>query len=512
MKTGIRQWNLKKMSMVLTAAYLLSLLPLLILSWYNYPAADDFSMALETHLKYVQTGSVLQAVAENLAMTWHYYTKWMGYFTADFLMSMPPSVFGEHLYMTGTWLLLGMFSFGTLYFLQALLGKAFGMNRNGVRCIAMLILFVTVQCMQEGPQRVEAFYWYAGAINYFFLYGLGLVYLGLLISAIYDAGSSKRKYDIIMASILGFLMGGANYMSALSCAIISALILLAILLLQIRKAGQKMQERLGAVGKLQYLLIPTALMLTGFLCSCLSPGNQYRAAALTTMNPVKAVLMSLYYTLSYAVGDWTNWAVLCLLILMIPLFWKLAQNTSASFGHPFLLILFLYGMISANITPPLYAEGNIAAGRIQSIFWAQYILCLALAVGYLTGWVQRKITLETKAGQDDERLSQPMQRFMLAVLMLWLFGSLLSVGVNSHFYSATSALTDLTNGKAQRYAAQWQERYDTLQDQATRDVQVKGLEVKPELLFFSDISEDPADWANAAMCKYFDKDRIVKVP
>ena len=509
MKNHIRQWDLKKLSFVLTVLYLVSLIPLLILSWYNYPAADDFSMALETHLKYVQTGSMLHAFAENLAMTWHYYTKWMGYFTADFLMSMPPSVFGERFYMLGTWFLLGMFSFGTVYFMHALLVKAAGMNRYAVRCIAMLVMFITVQCMQEGSQRVEAFYWYAGAINYFFLYGLGLVYLGLLISAVYDESSRKRRYDVIMASVLGFLMGGANYMSALSCAIISALLLFYILLFRLNLTPADLQPEKNKRNRIKVLGIPAVMMLTGFACSCLAPGNQYRAVALTTMNPVKAILMSLYYTLSYAAGDWTNWSVLCLIIFVLPLLWKLVQNTEMEFRHPFLAVVFLYGMTSADITPPLYAEGNISAGRIQSIFWAQYILCLILALIYLTGWVQRRFRQENQ-NKENVHLSRSVVGFMLSVVILWSFGAVLSVGVNHHFYSATSALTDLANGSAKAYADQWQERYAVLHDRSVRTIEAEELKEKPKLLFFSDISDDPQDWANQAMCRYYDKDRIVK--
>jgi hypothetical protein len=509
-KNYIRQCNLKKLSLVLTVLYLVSLIPLLILSWYNYPAADDFSMALETHLKYVQTGSMLHAFAENLAMTWHYYTKWMGYFTADFLMSMPPSVFGERFYMLGTWFLLGMFSFGTVYFMHALLVKAAGMNRYAVRCIAMLVMFITVQCMQEGSQRVEAFYWYAGAINYFFLYGLGLVYLGLLISAVYDESSRKRGYDVVMASVLGFLMGGANYMSALSCAIISALLLFYILLFKLNLTPADLQPEKNKRKRIKVLSIPAIMMLIGFACSCMSPGNQYRAVGLTAINPIKAIVISLYYTLSYAVGEWTTWSVLCLLLLTLPILWVMVRETSFRFQHPFVAVIFAYGMVSANITPPLYAEGNIAAGRIQSIFWAQYLLCLILVMGYLMGWFQRRIGYPVGVRKSEVNLSLSGSRFCAVLVILWIFGSSLSAGVNPYYYSATSAVTDLINGKAEAYAQQWKERYNVLHDSSVKNVEFGELTEKPELLFFSDISDDENDWANLAMCKYFRKNRIVR--
>ena len=507
-----KPWNIHRMGIIVTVLYVISILPLLILSFFSYPVADDFAMAVDVHAVYAATGSFLQTIAKDFAMAWHYYTKWCGYYTSDLLMAMPPSVFGEQFYRIGTFLLLGMLSFGTIYFLHALLVKAYHVQADIFLCITMILLFLTVQCMPQGAVRVEAFYWYSGAINYLFLYGLELVYLGLLISAVCESGS-KRRYDVIMASVIGFLMGGANYMSALSCAIISGLLLLYLMAGSVRAIRRKFSALF--VKDVRQLLIPSVIMLAGFFCSCLAPGNKYRAVGFQKMNPVKAILMSLHYTLSYAINEWTTWAVICLLLIIAVLFWKALERTKHRFDHPVLAVLFLYGMASANITPSLYAEGNIGAGRIQSIFWTQFILCLTLAAGYVTGWIHQH--MEEKAQRAESTLSEPehlssaASGFILAVVLFGIFGSLMAVKVNPHFYTATSAVADLGNGSAESYARTWEERYKVLHDTGVRNVTFDALSKKPALLFFSDVAQDPKDWANLAMCEYYGKDSIVSI-
>ena len=507
-----KQWSIHSLRIVLTALYIASIVPLLIMAFFSYPVADDFAMAVDVHAAYAATGSFLSAIAEDFVMAWHYYTKWCGYYTSDLLMAMPPSVFGEQFYRIGTFALIGMLSFGTIYFLHALLVKAYHVSKDLSACITMLVLLVTVQCMPKGVVRVEAFYWYSGAINYLFLYGLELVYLGLLISAVCDSGN-KRRYDVIIAAVIGFLMGGANYMSALSCAIISGIILLYLLAERMNLTRSKYAKLFTK--DVRQLLIPCIIMLAGFLCSCLAPGNKYRAVGFQKMNPVKAILMSLHYTLSYAVNEWTTWAVICMILIIMVLFWKTLQGTKHRFDHPVLAVLFLYGMASANVTPPLYAEGNIGAGRIQSIFWTQFILCLTLAAAYVTGWIHQCLTekgMQTEnTVSENKRLSSRTSGLILAIVIFGIFGSLMAVKADPHFYTATSAIADLVNGSAESYAGTWEKRYEVLHDKSVRNVTFDTLSQKPELLFFSDVAQDPEDWANLAMCEYYGKDSIVSV-
>ena len=503
-KTATRV-NMRKVSIILTAIYFISILPMLIISHYNYPSADDFAMGVEAYKAFHSSGNIFAALGQGIYMAWYDYLHWMGYFTSTFFMSVPPSVFGENCYRAGVYIILGIFTFGMIYFMHALFVKALHVNRDLTNCITMILLIVTVQCMPQGLARVEAFFWYCSAANYVLMYSQGLIFLGLLISAVQDVKRGKRIYDLVMATVIGFFVGGANYMTSLSVAILSALLLAGIIL-----AADKLK-------KLRLLALPSISMLIGFACSCMAPGNHTRAVTLEGMGPAKAIGVSLYYTLSYAVGEWTNWAVICFLLLMVPFLWKAVQKTTLAYRYPLLAVVFAYGMVSANIVPPMYAEGNIEAGRLQALFWMQYMLCMTLLEGYLLGWFYRDLQgahdpeiIRKKETDRADHFSAASMTLILSLAVILIWGSALSVTVNPDFYTGTSAVQDLANGHAQTYGRENQKRRTILNDASVQDAVLDAYTYEPDLLFFTDFSSDPTDWTNMAAVRYYDKKSVVK--
>ena len=304
-------------------------------------------------------------------------------------------------------------------------------------------------------------------------------------------------------------------MTSLSVAIICALLIIIVILGKYGKIKRwKTESGLVRVAKQKWftlLSIPAVSMLIGFICSCMAPGNNNRAAGLTGMGPVKSILTSLYYTLSYALGEWTSWAVICFLLLMVPFLWKAVQKTTLSYKYPVLAVFFAYGMVSANICPPMYAEGNIEAGRLQALFWMQYGLCMTLLEGYLLGWFYRYLNKDQKAKihTAGNCFSKASMTVIVSLVVMLLWGSALSIHVNPDFYTSTSALQDLLNGHAQEYDRQNTARREMLKDKSVTDVVLPAYTYKPDLLFFSDITTDPSDWTNEAVRRYYDKTSVV---
>lgn len=531
MKKISKKLSARRLGIICTAAFILSIIPMLVLSHYNYPSADDFAMGVEAYRGFRDTGNVFAAVWEAIYMAWYDYINWMGYFTSTFFMSLPPSVFGETAYRAGVYIILGIITFGMCYFLHTLLEKAFNVNHYISISITMLLLIVTIQCMPQGMARTEAFYWYCSAANYVLMYSQGLIFLGLMISFVCDKGRRKRIYDLVMASIIGFFVGGANYMTSLSIAIICALIILSCVPAVRNFIDRHFDISLNELwGKDHYadntpsqklILIPSILMLAGFALSCMAPGNSNRATGLTGMSPIKAILTSLYYTLSYAVSEWTTWAVICFLVILAPFLWYAVKNVRLTFAHPVIAVIFVYGIVSANIVPPMYAEGNIEAGRLIALFWMQYILCLVLLEGYMIGWLQRYMDRRhiysaplqkadaQNAKAQDVTFTPALSMLLIVSVAALVWGSALSIHVNPDYYTSTSALEDLVNGHAAEYGKENLARRDILKDASVQDVVFEEYTYKPDLLFFSDITRDKTDWTNEAVRRYYDKSSVV---
>ncbi len=491
--TKLQKWlTPKTMAILLTVVYAVSLIPLLWIGWYNYPSADDYSIGSDCHQAWVNTHNLFAVIWAGIVRATEDWLEWMGYFTSNFLMAMPPSSFGERCYVLTPWIMLGILSFGTIYLLHAILVKVWKADKYISCCISMLVLFVTVHRMVG---RVEAFYWYSGAANYIFVHGMSLFFYGLLISAAYDKGK-KRKFALVAASVLGFLTGGGNQMTALNGAIV---ILVAIGFLTVLKKWKEYRA----------LAVPMGLYLLGFLLNVAAPGNWVRAEGANGMNPIKAVLISFYYCLEYCISEWSGWPVILLVAALVPLFWHISGRTKFAFPYPLIVVLFGYCLVSAMMTPPLFAVGNMGAARLQALTFTMYILVLTLCVGYVTGWVHRKSERneQGKEVKNKEGFSANELWGLLGALVFFVLAAGITIVPDSHYFTFSSAVTDLMNGSAQTYGAELKARME-LYNSGQKDIVVEPLSAQPKLLYFSDIKADAEDWENKGLCRYYGIDSV----
>ena len=115
-----------KMAVLLTAIYLISLIPILMASVYDYPQADDWTYSWRTHVAWEDTHSMLEvgkAVIETIKDS---YMNWQGTFSSIVLMSLQPAIWGERFYALTPFLMLGMLTAGTLLLVRELFRKVKG--------------------------------------------------------------------------------------------------------------------------------------------------------------------------------------------------------------------------------------------------------------------------------------------------------------------------------------------------------------------------------------------------
>lgn len=536
-----RNCDLRRLSHLLIVIYVLSLIPVLVIGKYDYPSADDFSMGLGTRLVYEATGSLLAVAGKILSETARYYRTWIGYFTSCLFTTVSPATFGEAWYALTPAVILLALHVGVAVFFYALMEKALGMNRYVRRCMTVLALFLMVQLMPEGSLRVEAFYWYSGAGNYTLTFSAGLLYLAFYVLSVCGVRRKNRSLFLVLACIMGFLAGGGNYLSALSFAVVSVLFAVYLVNMKTRQGENSRMGRLCVIGR----LLPAAFYLCGFAVSCLSPGNRIRGGEAEGYGALKSILLSLYYTLSYPLNQWMNWAVLLILALAGVIFWmgfaeiefsganakaggaaasekageavrgaaapekagNGAQTVQLGFAAPFPAAVLAYGIVSCVVTPALYAQGNMDAGRIQSTFWLHAVLVLLLLEWYLVGGLYRRFSKEQNASAAS-CLRNGAGGFVRAILLFFLVFSLLAVKGNPDFYTGTSAVSELLDGSAAQYGRENEARLRILKNPREQDAVLPRYTVQPNLLYFEDVSEDPGDWINQKMSEYYGKNSI----
>ena len=501
--------NIKMLSIVATLIYIVTTVPLLVVGFYNWPSADDMSLALETYRCWNSTGNIFATFFTAFKVGFNEYMNWMGYFFSNVMFCYSPSIFGERGYALVAFEMLGILTFGVCYFYNALFVRTFKTDKHLANTAAMLTLTVIVQCMPAGLPRVESFYWFSGAINYMFMFSMALFWLGVVIMIACDEG--KRKgWKLFWACFWGFWLGGANYMTALQCAICSVLIIVIVVLNKngIVKLDSAENKDKSNDYNVHFIWLPACINLLGFMASCFAPGNATREALVEGFGPVKAILVAILYEYNMLINQYTRWEVLVAAALMIVISWKMSDSIRHKFEHPLIFTVFAFGLSASNMVPPLYALSSMEAGRLKSIVYAEYIVMMMLVVFYVTVWAKQHVG-ENKYGTDSGAFSSLLSQMILIGAAFILFGSVLCVYDDPQYYSASAAIYDVASGDAATYLSENQERLAVLKDENIRDAVLLPYSKKPSMLAFDDITEDSEYWINRIMARYYEKDSVV---
>lgn len=85
-------------SACLIALLFVSVVPLIVLSQYNHPSADDFAYAKTTFLEWNHSHSLFRLLGEAVATSKRFFNEWQGLYSSAFFLALHPAVFGEAYY------------------------------------------------------------------------------------------------------------------------------------------------------------------------------------------------------------------------------------------------------------------------------------------------------------------------------------------------------------------------------------------------------------------------------
>ena len=492
----------------LMVAFILLLIPLLLIGQYNHPSADDFIYGLHTARIWSETLSLPQTLHAAVQQVQEVYMTWQGTFSAVFLMALQPAVFGEAMYRWTSVILLSSLIIATALFLKVLLIDYFGADRWSWLLISMTTLTAMLQFVYA---PVESFYWYNGGIYYSFFYSLSLCLFSCLLLYLKSDSNFTKTFLILLSLFLGIIIGGGNYTTALNAVIMVALLTAYLVARKDRRA----------------IIIGVVLLcgILSLLISMVAPGNAVRQESIGPPNPVKAIILSFVYG-GYSVLNFTTVPVLLIWLFLLPRIYRIAGKTSFSFRYPLAVLALSFCVYCAQVTPPFYAMGISLPERIINIVYYSFHIFALVNLFYMAGWVSKKLDRQkqqlTKAQIEFiEQLkykAMPYQNAAKAFLvMLILFSSIglctVTKGENGkpqfqNLPASVSATMSLLSGEAGRYHHEALQRLLAYQDDSQTDVTVSAYSVKPSLIYYSDITPDSSDWINRAVAAFYNKDTI----
>ena len=239
--------------------------PMIYISKFNNPSSDDYTYGIETHKTWEETHSIIEVIKTGIKKTQNTFIEWQGSFTAVFLMTIQPAVFGEQYYWLSTIFLIGFFILANLYIMKIILRDYFHCNRNIFLGISLLLITLSMQFV---PYPVESFYWFNGSIYYTFFYSIQLILLGKILIILKE--ENTQKLNTLISCFLAFFIGTSNYCTALVSCMILAVIELILIIRKNKKAVN--------------IAIILSICLTGLLISANAPGNAVRQAQVKREN------------------------------------------------------------------------------------------------------------------------------------------------------------------------------------------------------------------------------------
>lgn len=477
-----KRWSWKTVTMIiLILAAVVLLVPILRLAVYNHPCSDDFNYSTYAYHEWTRTHSVIALLGAAARTAQIFWESWQGTYSAAFIMSLQPGIFGFGYYTLGTFLLVGSVVLANLVFCWYFLRHKGGASRLAFLYIGALL---TTAMLQWIPNAVEGMYWYNGASYYVYFHSFQMLFFCLMVVLWKDRTPWKYALLVLLGLITSVVIAGGNYVTILG----SLMLLFCAILLGIFFRRKK------AAAVYAGMLV---VMLVGFYINATCPGTEARASSIGMETGLKAAVIAIRNSIRAGCDFTVEWTTLPIVgcavlsaLVLYPLAGRVGEKTGFRFPFPPLVTVLSVAWISAMFCPPMYAEGDAGAGRLINIVYFDYVLLLFLNVFYYSGWLYPRIHGKQKALSLVYRVAAVLSAVAICVSL----------------YSAVSsrAVRILASGEAQAYAQECRERYDLYMQSAGQDVRVEPYQAKPEMPYLDDITEDPEDWRNQSLAKYYD--------
>ncbi len=465
-----------------------SLMPVLVIGIYDHPSADDYGYSLRLHeLLNSQPVGIIDVLKCAWDTSMHYMQTWQGLYSSAFLLAMQPAVFGERYYAITVFVIVLSCMIGITALFYSICKNLIRSDAKGALFLSVLMLFYVIQGM---PVPSEGLYWFNGAVNYLFFWGILLLYAALLIRFM----NKQNAYGtLVIASVLGFILSGGNHITAFIGILFSLIMVVTAVM---RKKGF-------------LVAVPAVLEITGFIINITSPGTAIRAAQDGTKSSVIKTVIRCGYEALTANSKYMTFSLLLICLISIPAVIRIvseAENKSIfTVKNLVIFVIFDFAVISAMYCVPYYAMGVFGEGRVEDTIYASYSLLFFLTVMFGSGVfaVNCKKFDITELSKNEKAALIYRIAMIAAVCYVALIGNALK-----DYSTGMHALTELADGSARSYHQQNMDRLEKFNAEDSDTVVVDSFTEKPILLYFRDMSVDGTEWPNTTMEAYFGKKSI----
>lgn len=486
----------KRIAVVMLILFLISLLPIIYCSFFDYASGDDLWEGAAAYRVLVNRGTIkdfVRAVLEQARMD---YYGWEGNWSSIILWCLPPNIWGEKFYCITPWIALVSLCGGTTYFLFYYLKKYLGGNYAFVTIVSVITCFFAVQYM---PYVRGGIYWYTGMINYVFPYGWLLASF-VWIDKYMETG--KARY-VFFVSIVYAYVGGAGYQPV----VFGFEILFFVIVFRL------LSRKYNGMRRVLWLCLPLTLLTIGFIFSAISPGNAVRGGDSYYFS-VSRIFTTIFESIRQGgYGAVTNFLSIRSLILAAPLLlittWEEIDINLAKleFKHPVFVMCFLFLVSCSVYAPAIYAQSEVSGG-VPDVIYFIFLLAYIFGVIYLTCYLK---TICIKKGWNFLKV-ELAQKFRVYII----FGELLFCIIAGRYLvgnmTAYTCMDFIRTGQLTDFEYQMQERLKILHDPEITNAVVPEMNDEQGPFMHMALLADPNSYTNKATARYYGKESVIAIP
>ena len=156
-----RSISSRTLACVSAAIFACSLIPLVIIAVYNYPADDDFGFVLPAATAWVNTGSLWEVLRAIVQKTYDTYLTWQGNFVSTAFFGVTPIIFDIRLYFLSNWFTLALMCLSVGYLLKGITNTWLHADRSAFWIAYPAVMVLMLQFM---PSIGYSVYWHNGGM------------------------------------------------------------------------------------------------------------------------------------------------------------------------------------------------------------------------------------------------------------------------------------------------------------------------------------------------------------
>lgn len=480
-----RNSKLQKYARITLVILMLSLIPIIWISFYDHPFEDDYNYGAATRLAWMESHNLITLLKAAIQTSADKYQNWQGSYTGCFMMALQAGIFGERYYFLSIWLVLAAFLGGLAYFLNTILTKCLHTGKCEFQIVFSLI---AILCLNLLPSAAEGIFWYNGAFYYSGYFGLVLLLIGMCIR-IFNGTMKVKPWKIVLLSLLALFIGGGN----MSTNLIMLLSLLYVLIFALFTKEKKSFVPLSPV---------LICAITGFLLNLTAPGNAIRENGYSSgYGFLETILLSFQRGCSQMEEYSSIIVMVVYFVFLVPILWPYLRKTEFRFSYPILTTILLYAVMACQNAPMLYATGNDASyyPRILNLVYFSFLLVTFLVAVYWEGYFAHRIEF-----QILNMINYARKELAVFSALLLLVGI---IGIGPGTLTSVSSLLSMMHGEAQAYSEARFEREKQYLSAEANQAETLVLDPLPSIPSVfpqnSDITNDPANWLNDGVSIYY---------